>query len=94
MIQLYYLHQFSKQFGYPQDLSWGLPDIFRTGTLKAVYQHWESCPRFGTYSKVTIPNYHSLEEFLVTKAYVDWWIRVCNPEKEILAIACIYGAPS
>ena len=89
MIQPYYPHQFSRKFGYPQDLPGGFPEIFRTGTLKAVYQHLESCTRLGTYSKVTIPDYHSLEEFSVTKAYADWWIKVCNPDKEILTIACI-----
>ena len=43
MIQPYYPHRFSRQFGYPQDLPRGLPEIFCTGTLEAVYQHWESC---------------------------------------------------
>ena len=43
MIKLYYLHRFSKQFGYPQDFPRGLLEIFCTGTLEAVYQHWESC---------------------------------------------------
>ena len=89
MIQPYYPHQFSRQFRYPQDLPGGLLEIFCTGTLKAVYQHWESCTKLGTYSKVTIPYSHSHEEFSITKAYVDWWIRVHNPGKEILTIACI-----
>ena len=66
-----------------------LLEIFRTINLEAVFQHWESCTRLGTYSKVTIPDYHSLEEFSVTKAYADWWIRVCNPSKEILTTTCI-----
>nr|CAN78421.1 hypothetical protein VITISV_037778 [Vitis vinifera] len=43
---------------------------------ETVYQHWESCIRLGTYSKVTISDYHSLKEFSVTKAYADWRIRV------------------
>ena len=89
MIQPYYLHRFSKQFGYPQDLLKGLLEIFHTGTLETVYQHWESCIRLGTYSKVTILDYHSLKEFSVTKAYTDWWIRVCNPDKEIIIVACM-----
>ena len=72
VIQSYYPHRFSRQFRYPQDLPRGLSEIFHTGTLEAVYQHWESCTKLGTYSKVTIPYYHSLEEFLVTKAYADW----------------------
>ena len=63
VIQPYYRHQFSRQFGYPQDLPGGFPEISHTGTLKVVYQHWESCTRLGTYSKVTISDYHSLEEF-------------------------------
>ena len=46
-----------------------------------VCKHWKSCTRLGTHSKVTIPDYHSLEEFLITKTYVDWWIGVCNLEK-------------
>ena len=79
MIKLYYLHRFSKQFGYPQNLSGGLPKIFRIGTLEAVYQHWESCTSLGTYSKVTIPDYHSLEEFSITKA-----IRIGGSECVIL----------
>lgn len=54
-----------------------------------MYQHWESCFRLGTYSKVTIPDYHSLKEFSVTKAYANWWIRVCNLDKEILTITCM-----
>ena len=66
-----------------------MPEFFRTGTLEAVYQHWESCTKLGTYSKVTIPNYHSLEEFSVTKDYVDLWIRVRNPGKEILTVTCM-----
>ena len=70
-----------------------MPEIFRTGTLEAVYQHWESCTRLGTYSKVTIPNYHSLDEFSVTKAYVDWWIRVRNFGKEILTVTCMDSLP-
>ena len=90
---MYYPHQFSKQFGYSQDLSGGLPEIFCTGTLEAVYQHWESCTRLGTYSKITIPNYQSLEEFSVIKAYADWWIRMHNPDKEILTVACIEPPP-
>ena len=68
--------------------------IFRTRTLQAVYQHWESCTRLGTYSKVIIPNYHSLEEFPVSKAYVDWWIKVRNPDKEILTAACMAPPPN
>ena len=94
MIQPYYPHQFSRKFGYPQDLPGGLPEIFCTRTLEAVYQHWESCTRLGTYSKVTIPDYHSLEEFSITKAYADWWIRVCNPDKEILPATCIESLPN
>ena len=94
VIQPYYPYQFSKQFGYPQDLPGGLPKIFCTETLKAVYQHWESCPRLGTYSKVTIPDYHSLEEFSITKAYADWWIKVRNPDKEILTAACMEPPPN
>ena len=74
VIQPYYPHQFSRQFGYPQDLLGGLLKIFRTRTLEAVYQHWESCTRLGTYSKVTILDYHNLEKFSVTKAYVNWWM--------------------
>ena len=54
-----------------------------------MYQHWESCTRLGTYSKVTIPDYHNLEKFSVTKAYANWWIRVRNPDKEILTVACM-----
>ena len=54
-----------------------------------VYKHRKSCTRLGTHSKVTIPYYYSLEEFLVTKAYANWWIRVCNLKKETLTIACI-----
>ena len=46
-----------------------------------VCKHWKSCTRLGTHSKVTIPDYHSLEEFSITKTYVDWWIGVCNLEK-------------
>ena len=57
VIQLYYSHQIFKQFGYPQDLLEDLPEIFCTRTLETVYQHWESCIRLGTYSKVTIPDY-------------------------------------
>ena len=64
-------------------------EIFRTGTLEAVYQHWESYTRLGTYSKVTIPDYQSLEKVSITKTYADWWIRVRNPDKKILTIACI-----
>ena len=52
VIQLYYPHRFSKQFGYPQDLLRGLPEIFRTRTLEAVYQHWESCTRLVTTLKL------------------------------------------
>ena len=89
MIQPYYPHWFSRQFRYRQDLSGSLPEIFRTRTLETVYQHWKSCTRLGTYSKVTIPYYHSLEEFSVTKAYANWWIKVCNPDKEILTTACM-----
>ena len=59
-----------------------------------MYQHQESCIGLGTYSKVTIPDYHSLEEFLVTKAYVDWWIRVHNPNKKILTVACMEPPPN
>ena len=59
-----------------------------------MYQHWESCIRLGTYSKVIIPDYHSLKEFLVTKAYADWWTRVRNPGKEILTTACIEPPPN
>ena len=70
-----------------------MPEIFLIGTLEAVYQHWESCTRLGTYSKVTIPNYHSLDEFSVTKAYVDWWIRVRNFGKEILTVTCMDSLP-
>ena len=58
-----------------------------------MYQHWESCIRLGTYSKVTISDYHSLKEFSVTKAYADWRIRVRNPDKEILIVACIEPSP-
>ena len=58
-----------------------------------MYQHWESCTRLGTYFEVTIPYYHSLEEFSVTKAYANWWIRVRNPDKEILTVACIESPP-
>ena len=82
------------QLYYPQDLPRGLLKIFRIRTLEAMYQHWESCTRLGTYSKVTIPDYHSLEEFLVTKAYVDWWIRVHNPNKKILTVACMEPPPN
>ena len=89
VIEPYYPHRFSRKFGYPQDFPRSLPDIFRTGSLEAVYQHWESCTKLGTYSKVTIPDYHSLEEFSVTKAYADWWIRVSNHGNEILTTACI-----
>ena len=89
VIQPYYPHQFSRKFGYPQDLPGSLLEIFCSRTLEAVYQHWESCT--GTYSKVTIP--HSLDEFSVTKAYADWWIRVCNPNKEILTTTCIEPPP-
>ena len=67
----------------------GLPEIFHIGTLEAVYQHWESCTSLSTYSKVNIPDYHSLEEFSITKAYANWYIRACNPDKEILTIACM-----
>ena len=52
VIQLYYPHRFSKQFGYPQDLLGGLPEIFCTGTLEVVYQHWESCTRLVTTLKL------------------------------------------
>ena len=93
MIQSYYPHQFYRQFGYSQDLLGGLLEIFCTGTLKTVYQHWESCTRLGTYSKITIPDYHSLEEFLVIKAYANWWIKMRNPDKEILTVACIESPP-
>ena len=58
-----------------------------------MYQHWDSCTRLGTYSKVTIPDYHNLEEFSVTKAYVDWWIRVHNPDKKIFTVACMEPPP-
>ena len=54
-----------------------------------MFKHWKSCTRLGTHSKITIPNYHSLEEFSITKAYADWWIEVCNLEKNTLTIACI-----
>ena len=36
-----------------------------------------------------MPNYHSLEEFSITKAYANWWIGVCNLKKNMLSIACI-----
>ena len=58
-----------------------------------MYQHWKSCTKLGTYSKVTIPDFHSLKEFSITKADADWWIRVCNPDKEILTIAYIEPLP-
>ena len=70
-----------------------MPKIFHTGNLEAVYQHWESCTRLGTYSKVTIPDYHNLKEFLITKAYANWYIRVCNLDKEILTAACMKPLP-
>ena len=66
-----------------------LLEIFRTINLEAVFQHWESCTRLGTYSKVTILDYHSLEEFSATKAYANWWIRVRKPDKKILIAACM-----
>ena len=36
----------------------------------------------------------SLKEFLVTKAYADWWIRVRNPDKEILTATCMEPPPN
>ena len=54
-----------------------------------MHQHWESCTKLGAYSKVAILYYHSLKEFSVTKANADWWIRVHNPDKEILTAACM-----
>ena len=83
------LTSFPGSLGILKTFQGGLPEIFRIWTLEAVYQHWESCTRFGTYSKVNIPDYHSLEEFSITKAYEDWYIRVCNPDKEILTTACM-----
>ena len=54
-----------------------------------MYKHWKSCTRLCTHSKVTILDYHSLEEFSITKAYADWWIEVCNLEKNTLTTAYI-----
>ena len=89
MIKPYYTHRFFRQFRHPQDLLGGLPKIFSNITLETVYQQWESCTGLGTYSKVTILDYHNLEEFSITKAYAHWWIRVSNLDKEILTIACM-----
>ena len=69
VIQLYYPHRFSRQFVYLQDLPESSLEIFHTRTLKAVYQHWQSCTRLGTYSKVTIP---------------DWLMRIGGSEYVIL----------
>ena len=89
VIQPYYPYQFCRQFGHPQDVLGGLPEVFHIGTLQAMYKHWKSCTRLGTHSKVTILDYHSLEEFSITKAYADWWIEVCNLEKNTLTTAYI-----
>ena len=89
VIQLYYPRRFCRQFGHPQDVPRGLLEVFRTRTLEVVYKHWKSCTRLGTHSKITMPNYHSLDEFSITKAYADWWIGMCNLEKNMLTITCI-----
>ena len=89
MIQPYYSHRFFQVVWVSSRPSKGFARDFRNGTLEAVYQHWESCTRLGTYSKVTILDYHSLEEFSATKAYANWWIRVRKPDKKILIAACM-----
>ena len=66
-------HRFSRRFGFYQNIPGDLKKSIQTGTLKELYQHYQSITRSNTSSIVLIPSSSVDFEKRVTHSNTDCW---------------------
>ncbi|CAN6539950.1 unnamed protein product [Malus baccata var. baccata] len=76
IVQPYNPHRFSRQFGFVQNVPGRLKEKAQSGSLQAVYMHWESCTRACTNAYITLPAKDEFRSNPVTRVYARWWSKV------------------
>ncbi|KAF3661326.1 hypothetical protein FXO37_12975 [Capsicum annuum] len=73
IVEPYSPNQFSRQFGFCQDVPGILTKHHFDGSLLALVQLWDSCVRLGSLSKLNIPMRPLDNGPFMTREYSDWW---------------------
>ena len=73
VVESYSPHRFSRRFGFYQNILGDLKKRIQTGTLKELYQYYQSFTHSNTSSIVLIPSSSTNFEKRVTGSYTDWW---------------------
>ena len=78
IVEAYSLHRFSWRFGFHQDIPSDLKEEIHTGSLKDLYQFYQSFTRCNTDSKVLILAFATNFGSQVRHSYKQWWEGVCG----------------
>ena len=77
IVEAYSPHRFSRRFGFHQDIQSDLKEEIHTGSLKDLYQFYQSFTCYNTDSKVLILAFTADFGSRVRHSYKQWWQGDC-----------------